>query len=292
MLERHGYQAGEIGSAPRPIELEAGLARTARESRRPFLRGLGSAVGRKPERWVEGEVPLLVHGGIATGRISVVAARQQHRGAEVDGTSPPGGEQLALNLDVLDPLRIRRQIHRGERARELEPDRVGSGRIEMHLADRAHQIPRRLVELLAFPLIVVQPQRMSVRAVELRVHVEQRLHVVVARGDLLQARYRIAEGGAVDHPGRAGRELRNVHAEEGGAVALVSHLEAWLDVVMPRHEYVHASGYRRAARRRRHGDLHAWALRALRACGGSQCGGGDERGDSSETQRTILKKAG
>jgi len=45
---KYGVDAGNVTaisrgnwSAPRPIELEPGLARTARESRRPFRRGLG-----------------------------------------------------------------------------------------------------------------------------------------------------------------------------------------------------------------------------------------------------------
>src|SRR5438034_3682090 len=41
-----------------------------------------------------------------------------------------------------------------------------------------------------------------------RSHVEQSLHVIIARGDLLETRHRIAEGRAVDHAGRAGCELR------------------------------------------------------------------------------------
>src|SRR5256885_1879070 len=68
-------QAGEIGSAPRPIELEPGLPRRAREPRGPLLGRLGARVGREPERWIEGEVPLLVHGGIATAGVGVVPAR-------------------------------------------------------------------------------------------------------------------------------------------------------------------------------------------------------------------------
>src|SRR5260221_13472028 len=105
MLERHDDQAGEIGSAPRSVELEPGLARAACQSRRSLLGGLGSTVGRKPERGIEVEVPLLVDGKVATGGIRVVPTRQQHRRAEIDRTSPPGAQQLALNLDVLDPLR-------------------------------------------------------------------------------------------------------------------------------------------------------------------------------------------
>src|SRR2546429_3734660 len=60
MLERHRDQAGKIGSAPRPIELEPWLPRRAREPRGPLLGRLGARVGREPERWIEGEVPLLV----------------------------------------------------------------------------------------------------------------------------------------------------------------------------------------------------------------------------------------
>src|SRR5207237_10344630 len=106
MLERHRDQAGKIGSAPRPIELEPWLPRRAREPRGPLLGRLGARVGREPERWIEGEVPLLVHGGIATAGVGIVAERSQHRPGEEDLQSPPGGEQLALYLDALNPICI------------------------------------------------------------------------------------------------------------------------------------------------------------------------------------------
>src|SRR5256885_12981343 len=48
------------------------------------------------------------HGRIATGGGGVVPARQQHRSTEEYRTSPPGREELALDLDVLHPLRVRR----------------------------------------------------------------------------------------------------------------------------------------------------------------------------------------
>src|SRR5438034_9668479 len=123
-----------------------------------------------------------------------------------------------------------------------------------------------------------------------RSHVEQSLHIVIARGDLLETRHRIAEGRAVDHTGRAGCELRDVDAEEGGAVALVAHLQARFDIVVPRHEQVHASGDGCAAERRWHSDLDARTLR----CGVSgECDGErDEGREGSETQRRILKRAG
>src|SRR2546422_2848777 len=72
--------------------------------------------------------------------------------------------------------------------------------------------------------------------------------------------------------------------------ALVTHLEARLDVVVPCHEHVHASGYGRAAQRRRHGDLDARPLR----CGVCwECqGDGEDRREGSETQQKVLKRAG
>src|SRR3989454_1972013 len=76
MLERHRDQAGEIGSAPRPIELEPGLPRRAREPCGPLLGRLGARVGRESERRIEGEVPLLVHGGIATAGVGVVRSEE------------------------------------------------------------------------------------------------------------------------------------------------------------------------------------------------------------------------
>src|SRR2546428_11375849 len=100
MLEHHRDQAGEIGSAPRPIELEPGLPRRAREPRGPLLGRLGARVGREPERGIEGEVPLVVHGGIATAGVVVVAARRQHPRAEVYWPSPPGEEQITLDDDA------------------------------------------------------------------------------------------------------------------------------------------------------------------------------------------------
>ena len=51
----------------------------------------------------------------------------------------------------------------------------------------AVEIAWRLIELLSFPLVHVRPDGMSVGAMELGVDVDQRLHVVVAGGNLAQA---------------------------------------------------------------------------------------------------------
>ena len=82
-------------------------------------------------------------------------------------------------------MRCRRESDRRKLARERQslivaPD-VG---IEVHLLHLAHEVAGRRVEVLAFPLVVVHPDHVAVGAGELRVDVEQRLHVVVAGGDL------------------------------------------------------------------------------------------------------------
>ena len=224
VLERHRDHAREIGGAPGPVELETRFPRRPGQSRRALLRGFGARVRRESERRAQVEVALLIHGRVAPGRVRLVSAREQDRGAQVDRPAPPGGENLALDLDVLLPLRVRRQVDGREDPGELETDRITLRRIEVHLPHRAHEVSRRLVELLAFPLVVVQPQGVAVRATKLRVHVEQSLHVVVARRNVLEARDRVPEGRPAHDSRCAGRELGDIDPEERRAVALVADL--------------------------------------------------------------------
>ena len=84
----------------------------------------------------------------------------------------------------------------------------------LHPADR---ITRRAIPVLALPLVHVRPDHVAVRAVELGVDVEDSLHVVVAGGDVAQARRRKAEGVAIDHGVLARRKRVDVDPEEGHA---------------------------------------------------------------------------
>ncbi len=185
---------------------------------------------------------LLVDGGIAARGVGLVAARQQHRRAQVHGATPPRGKDRALDLDVLHPARVGRQLDRRQGSRELQADRIGPSGIEVQPANLAHQIAGRLGELLALPLIVVQPQQVPIDPAELGVDVGERLDVVVAGGDLFQARHRITERAGVDDGRGAGRQGGDVDAEERRAVALVTHLEPWLGVGVARNEDVDAAG--------------------------------------------------
>ncbi len=270
VLKRHRDQLRKVGRVPRPVKLEAGFARGLLESRGAVARRFRHAVGRETEGRPEIEVPLLVHRRVAARRVGVIAARQQHRRPEVHRVAPPGGEDVALDPDVFHPLGVLRELDRGKRAGELQTDRIGARRVEMHLPHVADQVSGSAVELLALPLVVVQPQGVSVGAVKLGVDVDERLHVIVTRGDVAQAREGIAEGRAVDDRGCSRGELRDVHPEERDAIAFATHLEPGLDVGVAGHEDVHAPGEGCGAQRRRHADLDSGRLGRDGRWGGEQ----------------------
>src|SRR5439155_666353 len=136
------------------------------------------------------------------------------------------------------------------------------------------------------------PHRVPVGAAKLAVHAQQTLHVVVPRADLLEARDGITKGRAVDHGRRAAPELAHVHTEERCAVALVTHLEAWLRVVMSRHEDVHASGHGGRGQRRRHSQLDAGTLGGGSRDNRKHEGDGEGERQRDGAQRGTLWKGG
>src|SRR5712671_1428341 len=126
-------------------------------------------------------------------RVGRIAFRQQHSGAEIDWLSPELREQLALYLDVLYVLGISRRKGRGDFVAQVEPDFITGKRIQVEMASIAEQVPRRLIELLAFPLVHVGPDGVAVRPLETRVDVQQRLHVIVTGGQFPYRLERIAK---------------------------------------------------------------------------------------------------
>ena len=90
--------------------------------------------------------------------------------------------------------------------------------------------PGDTVEVLAFPLIVVHPDHVAVRARELRVRHEHRLHVVVAGRHCRERLEREAEHFGVDYGRRVGAPLFDVEAEEGDAATVGAALKARLTV--------------------------------------------------------------
>jgi len=84
----------------------------------------------------------------------------------------------------------------------------------VYLRDFAIEVAGRAAELLAFPLVKVHPEGVAVGAVTLRVNVDERLNVIIAGGDISEARWRVTERRAVDQRGVAGLKLDDVGAEQ------------------------------------------------------------------------------
>ena len=109
------------------------------------------------------------------------------------------------------------------------------GRVEVHLHRRAVEVARLRVPVLSFALVHRHLDRVAVRAVERLVAVEQRLHVVVARRDVLQAARRPADDRVVDDRILARLEAVDVDAENRpravGAVLIRLRLRLRLAVV-------------------------------------------------------------
>src|SRR4051812_50222077 len=80
--------------------------------------------------------------------------------------------------------------------------------------------------MLPFPLVRVHPDGVAVGAMELRVDVEQRLHVVVAGGDMRDVFKRKSENARADGGSGAGVPRVDIHTIEGDAAAIAAGLEA------------------------------------------------------------------
>src|SRR5262249_59509605 len=90
--------------------------------------------------------------------------------------SPEFRQHLALNLDVLQPRRIRGNLDCRDHFRQTQAHVITRRGIEMHLLHFAIQISRRHIELLAFPLVHVCPNGVPICPMKFRVHIHQRLH--------------------------------------------------------------------------------------------------------------------
>ncbi len=195
----------------------------------------------EPIRRAEREVALDVVHGIAGG-LAIVVARQQHRGAEVDRAAPELRQHRALELEALDVGRVGRNLNRWDHLIRHQLDRRGLRGIDVELLRRAVQIAGRAHPLLAFPLIVVHPQDVSVGAAEFAVDVHHRLHVVVAGGNVRERIDRRAEIGGVDDGDLPGLQLLDVAAEERAAGA--AGLQARLAIAIARDHDEHSPGDR------------------------------------------------
>ena len=124
VLELDSDHLGKAGTHPGLGELIAGFPlatglpeEVAEERRAGCRRSCGEA-----EWGVETEVILLKHHGKPPLGPGLIVPGEQNRGAEVDGMTPPFGQDLALDLDPLDPPVVRWYLDRWHGLRELERD--------------------------------------------------------------------------------------------------------------------------------------------------------------------------
>src|SRR5438045_8030642 len=120
-------------------------------------------------------------------RVIVVAGGEKDACPDVYGPTPEGREELALDLDLFHPFRVGRERPWWNPSGKHQRVRSTRARVDVKLLRDTVKIPRRGHEILAFPLVHVAPDDVSVGAVELGVDVEQGLRVVVARREGIEA---------------------------------------------------------------------------------------------------------
>jgi hypothetical protein len=236
----------------------------------------------------------------------VVILGQQHGCPEVHRVAPPLREDVALELDVLHGLRVRLIGDRGDHLVAHQVDHRAGFRVDRHLLRRRKQIARGSPPVLAFPLIHVEPHRVAVGSLELRIHVHEGLHEILAArrnlrcADLVEARYRVPERLAVDLRDRTWLQVLHVHAEQGRAGGTGRLDRAAASPPAPLHaarlagrrrragntrdRHVHATGDGLGVHRRRKRDADAHTLEAR---GGGSAGRGRHQEQESEQSRNA-----
>ena len=108
-------------------------------------------------------------------------------------------------------LRSLKQARYWVRLIQLDPDHLGGRRVELQPHRFAVEVSGLAIPLLALALVHGQLHRAAVGAMERLVDVQHRLHVVFARGDLVEGRTWIAQRGAVDGDAADTFDIRAEH---------------------------------------------------------------------------------
>ena len=156
------------------------------------------------------EVIVKHHQRIANLRMAVESFRHQHHGAQIHRTSPELAQQLALDFQVFDVLRVARR--RDGRYFLVQQERnLRRVRADRNLLWAAVQIARRQVPVLAFAAIHGQLDREPVGTMKSFVAVQHSLYKVLPRLHVTQAADRVTEGLLADHRRLIG--LKPVHVD-------------------------------------------------------------------------------
>ena len=141
--------------------------------------------------------------------VLVKSLRHQHNRAHEHRLSPELRQRRALDANMPHILRIRRHRDRRNHLRQRNRNRRASG-LHRHLPHLRVQIPRRAIPVLSLALVRMQLHRLPIAAMEGRVLVQHRLHVIFARRHILQAAHRIAPRTRIHHRACAGRHPSTV----------------------------------------------------------------------------------
>ena len=154
-----------------------------------------------------------------------------------------------------------------------EADGVALIRVQSYPLNIAVEIPGRDVEVLSLPLIVVHPDRKSVRPFELRIDVHESLNVVLTVGQVSECLHGPTEIGPVDNSRLSRAKPLHVSAEEG--LTRTSYLKTRLPRVCARNHHVGPTSQRLRPDRFGDHDLEAGIRRALGDRGNREAGEGD-----------------
>src|SRR5258708_37736627 len=122
---------------------------------------------------------LLINHGVMRLRMRGISLGQQHSRSQVHRLSPELCQHFALDSDVFAPGRVFRNFDDRYGPVEAEANVVSADGVEMDALRIAVKVSGREVELLAFPLVQVRHDGVSVGPAETRVDVEYHLDVVV-----------------------------------------------------------------------------------------------------------------
>ncbi len=182
----------------------------------------------------------------------------------------------------------------------------------MHVLDLARERARRDVVALSFPLIVVHPDHVAVRACEPCVGLEHRLDVVFAGGKRGKTRVGEAERLGIDNRGRAGAPLVHIRTEEGDTGHIRPGFQSWLVSRVLREEHEDAAGDRglgdggterhlyalraqsrgRDDKHKRDGDTTNTTNRRDHNVSGARCTARSKHGEGARSQGTVRTAAG
>jgi len=154
--------------------------------------------------------------------------RHEHVGPEVHGPPPELGQQLALDLNVLNVLGVLGLADRRHDLIELDRDTRRLAWIDAQRAGRAVEVARSTVPMLSLAAVHRELHGLAVLQVERFVLVKHCLDVVLTGLKRGEALVREAEDVGIDHGLGPGPEAVDVDPEDLRRVDACGHLESRL----------------------------------------------------------------